>query len=332
MIRSFIAVPAPSDGEATFRRNAERDGLEESLRARHPMWIDMVDPTEEEVGWLGRTLTLSPAVMQDLGREDRHPTLLVYPEYLFLSLFQPYVKGNSIMAREVHCLIGESYFVTVRKADTTCVNEAFNRIAQNPQTYERGGAYFLYLTSQYVIDAYYPLLDRISNRLNTLEERLLENGGTKEERDQKAVYLIKQQLIGLRQMVAPQREVLSSVIGEQRLASDSDIRDLFRHLYERMLRIYDVIDSQRDLSSNVLDMAQNQEAKALGEAVSRLTIFSMIFLPLTFFTSLFELGFVTTPDPIVLPVTGGILLFTVVTAMVTSTFMMLLMFRRRGWL
>ena len=84
--------------------------------------------------------------------------------------------------------------------------------------------------------------------------------------------------------------------------------DLFRHLYERLLRVYDIIDSQqRDLSSNVLDMMQNQESRKLIEAVNRLTIFSMIFLPLTFLSGLFELNFATTSEPFILPVSGALL-------------------------
>ena len=62
------------------------------------------------------------------------------------------------------------------------------------------------------------------------------------------------------------------------------------------MRIYDLIDSQRDLSSNVLDLIQSQESQRLGRAVNRLTIFSMIFLPLTFITGLFELNFISTTD------------------------------------
>jgi magnesium transporter len=93
-----------------------------------------------------------------------------------------------------------------------------------------------------------------------------------------------------------------------------------------------VIDSQRDLSSNVLDLMQNQESRKLVEAVNRLTILSMIFLPLTFFIGLFELNFATTVDPIVLPISGTIMFILVITLMVSSATGMILMFRRRGWL
>ncbi len=108
----------------------------------------------------------------------------------------------------------------------------------------------------------------------------------------------------MRQMVAPQREVLSSAIGELRISGADETRDLFRHLYERLLRVYDVIDPQRDLSSNLLDFMQNQESRRLLEVVNRLTLYSMIFLPLTFLISLFDINFLDTAEPLILPLSG----------------------------
>jgi magnesium transporter len=181
-----------------------------------------------------------------------------------------------------------------------------------------------------VVDSYYPLLDRISTHLNNLEESILIRKDTKVS--QQTVYHVKQQLINLRQMVAPQREVLSSVIGEERLASTNENRDLFRHLYERLMRIYDVIDAQRDLSSNVLDLLQSQESGRLADAVSRLTILSMIFLPLTFLIGLFELNFITTEPELTIPIHGMLVFVAILFLMGISASTMGWYFRRRGWI
>lgn len=330
MIRSLVAQTNADDGRITLLRNPEPETLHKQLRAGCQAWIDVVDATAEEIAWLAEFFTLNPAVVQDLQRHDRRPALLVYPSYLFLSLFEPHIRLSRVEGSEIHCLVTDTCFITLREADTKTVDNAYNRVANNPEAWRSGVTYFLYLTAQFVVDTYYPLLDSISNRLNGLEEQLLENGLDQSAR--KPIYRMKQQLINLRQMVAPQREVFSSVIGEQRLAESSSIRDLFRHLYERLLRVYDVIDSQRDLSSNVLDMLQNQEARRLVEAVNRLTIFSMIFLPLTFFTGLFELNFATTNDPVVLPVSGSVMFVLVIASMVISAGLMAWAFRQRGWL
>ncbi len=326
--------------EKTFkvRRNLEQSQLEKFIKADDTLlWIDIVDPQPEELSWLADCLNLNPAVVQDLRRQDQRPALLVYPSYLFLSLFEPRLhKSQATTApntdnNEIHCIITETCFVTVRHAEAATVDDAYDRVAQNPDTWRSGVSYFLYLTSQNVIDAYYPLLDRVNNQLNTIEEKMLAGVFT-EELPRKQVYRIKQQLIKLHRMVAPQREVFSNLIGEKRLSDAQDTRDLFRHLYERLLRVYDVITSQRDLSSDVLDMMQGRESRQLIETVNRLTIFSMVFLPLAFFTGLFELGFATTTDPFELPISGVLLFSIIMFLMIGSVITMLVFFKQRKWL
>lgn len=330
MIRSLVvSSEALEDEEIPLRRNLSTENLEAAIANGDIVWIDVNDPQDEEIEWLENTLKLHPAVVSDLKREDRRPALMVYPEYLFLSLFEPQIRLKDIRGVEIHCLVGDKYFVTVRQSDTRVVDNAYERAAQIPESFRRGTAYLLYLTTQFVVDTYYPLLDQISLQLNELEERILTDGKPVSEH---AVYRIKQQLIALRQMVAPQREVLSSVIGEERLAETGENRDLFRHLYERLLRVYDVIDSQRDLSSNVLDLMRTQTSNRLAEAVNRLTLLSMIFLPLTFIIGLFGLNFVTTQPEFQLPIDGA-LMFTLIVIMTgVSGSWLLWFFRRKGWL
>lgn len=329
MIRSLAMSAKPEEAEVPLRRNMTVENIEAAYNEGESIWIDIVDPESEEIEWMGRFFNLSPSVISDIAREDRRPALMVYPSYVFISLFEPQMEQNKVVGREIHCILGDRFYITVRHANAEGMEEAYNRAAQNVDNWERGLGYFMYLTCQYVIDSYYPLLDRISNQLSRIEERLLNDGLEKNAR--KPVYQIRQHLIVLRQMIAPQREVLSNILGEQRISSEEN-RDLFRHLYERLLRVYDLIDAQRDLSNNVLDMIENMESRGLGEAVNRLTVFSMIFLPLTLFTAFFDLGFARTQDEVVLPITGSMMLISVVLLMILSATGLFWFFKRRGWL
>lgn len=294
------------------------------------MWIDITDPEDSDLEWLQAQLDLHPLVVQDLKQVDTRPTLLAYTDYIFLSLFQPKRKSSTMQGEEIHCIVGERIFVTVRYSETTAVDEAYTRASKNPNYWKRDVAYFLYLTMQAVIDSYYPIVDSISNKLNDLEEELLSESDGSPARH--TIYRIKQQLISLRQMVAPQREVISNVIGEERLSRNNENRDLFRHLYERLMRVYDLIDSQRDLSSNVLDLLQSEEAQLLSRAVNRLTIFSMVFLPLTFITGVFELNFITPIDELMIPISGGVLFSVIVATMILIVASMVMYFRQQNWL
>lgn len=330
MLRSLVApTHADEDGNWILRRNLSHESLEAALANGETVWLDLTEPSSSEIEWLETTFKLHPAVVTDLKREDRRPTLLVYPEYLFLSLFEPRTQQRKIIADEIHCLYGAQFFITVRKDSKSAVDSAYDRAAQLPSSWSQSLGYLLYLTIQSVIDAYYPLMDKISDQLNDMEESIMMNGDAIKEKD---VFRIKQQLITLRQMVSPQREVLSAMIGDERLSKNVESRDLFRHLYERLLRIYDVIDSQRDLSNNVLELLQSRESGKVANAVTRLTLLSMIFLPLTFVIGLFGLNFVTTEPELSIPLPGGIVILGIIVSMLSLAAVLAWFFRRQGWL
>lgn len=328
MLRSLVVPESPTDIQNPMQRNLSKEELEKALANGATVWIDIYEGVDEDLPWLEDQFKLHPAVVEDLHRDDRRPTLLVYPTYVFLSLFQPQIKLKKVHAQEIHCLVGDNFFVTVKRSKTRPVDEAYTRVSKDEASWQRGPSYLLYLTVQLVVDSYYPLLDKISLQLDELESTVLAGGTVSRH----TIYHIKYQLITLRRMLAPQREVLSDVIGQERLSRTPENRDLFRHLYERLLRVYDVLDAQRDFTSNVLDLIQSQEAYRLTNAVNRLTILSMIFLPLTFLIGLFELNFITTDPNLVIPISGAVLFLLLLGLLSILTGIMSWFFRRKGWL
>jgi magnesium transporter len=77
---------------------------------------------------------------------------------------------------------------------------------------------------------------------------------------------------------------------------------------------------------------RSHESEKLGQAVNRLTIFSMIFLPLTFVIGLFELNFITTDPPLSIPIPGLFMFILILLSMIFIVAGMVWFFRRRGWL
>jgi len=113
MIRSLVA-PKETLINEEFKpnRNLSCPNLEKAFAEGAMMWIDIVDAEADEITWLEQLLNLHPAVVDDLRRTDRRPALMVYPGYLFLSLFQPRIHRNKVEDQEIHCLINGRFFIT----------------------------------------------------------------------------------------------------------------------------------------------------------------------------------------------------------------------------
>ncbi len=113
MIRSLVITPnsepladGAAETAAILRRNLTQEGLEKCLNEGAAMWIDIVTPDDEEIHWLEGLLDLTSTVVADLLREDRRPTLVVYPRYLFLSLFSRIHKAMEC-GKKNHWHIGD---------------------------------------------------------------------------------------------------------------------------------------------------------------------------------------------------------------------------------
>ena len=91
-----------------------------------------------------------------------------------------------------------------------------------------------------------------------------------------------------------------------------------------------VIDSQRDLTSNVLDIIANQQSRKMGEAVNRLTIISMVFLPFTLFVGFFDSNFLAINGSLVLPINGLVISILITVLMIVSIIVIRMIFQRRG--
>ncbi len=97
MIRS-LAQPIQKQGDKkpVIRRNLPQEAIANELKNNYLLWIDIVDPEESEIDWLQEQLDFHPLVIEDLKRKDTHPAVLVYPKYIFISIFQPAIKMQRV--------------------------------------------------------------------------------------------------------------------------------------------------------------------------------------------------------------------------------------------
>jgi Mg2+ and Co2+ transporter CorA len=81
----------------------------------------------------------------------------------------------------------------------------------------------------------------------------------------------------------------------------------------------------------VLEIIANQQSRKMGEAVNRLTIISLVFLPFTFFVGMFDSNFFTVGETVILPISGLAISVGITLLMIASVVIVRTLFQRRGW-
>ena len=230
-------------------------------------------------------LGLHPVAREALAEFDQRPRLDPYENYVVLVFYGVGGEGRDPLEPiEGHLLVSGSYVVTVHR-------ESYAHLERLRDHFSRGAVegseeFIVYKILDALADSFFPALAAIDEEIDELEDAIVSHA---DERQLQRIFQLKRELVELRRIATPQRDLLASTIDEinELPGFEADTRDYFRDVYDHMIRVSDLIDSYRDLLTGALDVYLSTVSNRLNSVMERLTIVATIFLPLTFLTGFF---------------------------------------------
>ncbi|HYO57848.1 magnesium/cobalt transporter CorA [Archangium sp.] len=267
-------------------------GGEELLDQPGNKWIDVLQPTEEEMKRLGERYGLHKLAIEDCLHVDQRPKLEEYPNHQFIVLqgFTAHAEDVcELTLHEHHFFLGTNWLINVHEIPFEGVEQVRQRVRDEPQaTMERGVDFLLYLLADALVDRNFPILDRFNDELEDLESAVFENS---QPEQLQRIFEMKRTLVSLRRVLSPQRDVLG-FLARRGIPNIQERTALyFRDVYDHLVRLYEQIDAGRDLVGNVMDGYLSTMANRTNDITKQLTIISTIFLPLSFITGFFGQNF-----------------------------------------
>jgi magnesium transporter len=252
-------------------------------------WLDLDSPTGAQIDELAEIFGLHPVAVEDTKEFGQRPKLDDYESFLHLVFYGlSRDESGDYGPVEVHVYVSGEAIVTLHHDGCEALYEAMRRAARAPDTAEE---VVVYHVLDALTDSFFPALEQMDDAIDDIEDRMLE-GPTDGERHE--LYHLKRELITLRRVVTPQRDMMASAADFfDRLPgfSTAETHDYFRDVYDHLIRISDVIDSYRDLLSGTLDLYLTTQSNRLNEIMRRLTVIATIFLPLSFVVGFFGQNF-----------------------------------------
>ena len=269
----------------------DRSVIERMRAADEFLWLDVHDPSPEDIDELGELFTLHPLVIEDLRKFGQRPKVDDYQDFLHIVFY----GVDGLEPVEVHIIVRGEVMITVRHDECAPLATAKDRIDSLDPTREE---YAVYRVLDSLTDSFFPLVERIDDEIDQLEAKVVE--GDDPQVLQRIVSL-KGELGDLRRRVNPQRDILATagnLFEHLPGFDDDDAHDYFRDVYDHMLRIGDSVDNSRDELTGMLDVYLSAQSNRLNSWVTRLTVIGTIFLPLTFLTGFFGQNFAWMEDHI----------------------------------
>lgn len=290
-------------------------------------WIDVHGLKDEAIlRRLAEIFNIHPLALEDVVHTPQRPKTEIFEQNQFIITRMTYMATiHDAEMEQLSLFVGKNYVLTFQNHTTGTLEPVRSRIRTNKGTIRKMGAdYIAYAILDSVIDKCYPVLEDFGEELETIEHSTIVSPTQK---TLQRIYHVKRELLDIRRSIWPQRDMLSSLIRDDSPFISSTVRVYLRDCYDHIIQLMDVVDTYREISSNLMDIYLSTISNKTNEVMKVLTVIASIFIPLTYIVGIYGMNFEFMPE---LHTRWGYPAIWVL--MITLGVGMAIYFRRRGWL
>lgn len=321
MVRLLTYTP-----EEQLRDNIQVTQLKQYLENKNSLiWVDLEKPSNEEFSILKDIFNFHHLAIEDSISKFHLPKVDDYENYLFLiwhSLIDN-KKTARLETAKVDIFIGPNYLVTSHSEKVFETDDLYNNVLKNADLLKAGIDILLYNLLDDITDKYFPFLDRISNTIDSLEDKMFSEPTREDLRD---LFVIKHQMLIIRKIIAPEREIINALVRYNTHIIKPKHIIYFQDIYDHLIRLTDLVDTSRDLTTGAMDIYLTSISNKLNDIMKRLTIIASIFMPLTLISSIYGMNFKFMPE-----INLRYSYFVVLLVMAIIAIWMTLYFKKKKW-
>lgn len=324
-------------GPAEERTIEVRD-LPEFLAGHRPewstvRWIDVGGLSDlGVVEALARKYHLHPLAVEDVLHVPQRPKCEAYTAQgefqarLFVVARVAGLEEGQLREEQVSLFVGHNTVLTFRERDG---GELWSRVRHriaSAGSFLRGhdASYLAYALLDTIVDRWFPLLEELGERLERLEDEVLERP-TRETIE--TAHAVRRELLVLRRAAWPMREVIASLAREPHECLSDTTRTYLRDVHDHIVQVIEMIEAYREVVSSVQETFMTATSNRMNEVMKVLTVVGTIFIPVTFLAGVYGMNFRHMPE---LESRWAYPGFWLLCASLSGG--MLLWMRRRGWI
>jgi magnesium transporter len=260
-------------------------------------WVDVdsihnVDIIEQ----LGEFFKIDQLLLEDVLNTQHRPTFEEHDNYLYLSLkaFYKTEEKSQPVIQHISLILGRHWLISFQEKPKDVLIGYKERIRQAKGDIRyRKNDFIFYRLLDNIVDQYFLVTESISEEMDELEEKILNN---KEESLHEEIYRLKKDIISIKKSIIPLREAVSGIIRSDSNHISKETRELFRDVYEHVIQIGEMVETQRESITDFLNLYLSQLSNKMNEVMKVLTIFASIFIPLTFIAGIYGMNFEVMPE------------------------------------
>lgn len=256
------------------------------------IWLDLTAPTSDEVGEVGRKFDFDRLSTEDVLDVTIFPKVDSHDDYLFVVLHGVVTgEGKRLRTTEVDMFIGDDFLVTSHMDPVAGVGRIADQVTASAELGAGNPALLAAAIAESGSRRYLPLLDDLEERIEQLEDLAV----AAEPATLGEAQALRRDVIVLRRIVGPQREVMRNLSRSDSGVVDQRAARAFGDTYDHYFRLVESLDSARALLGSVIELYRGAVAERANEVMKVLTVFSAILLPLSLIAGIWGMNFPNLP-------------------------------------
>jgi magnesium transporter len=315
------------DQESVERREVTDVGeLRGITTSNRVTWVDVQGFGDEEtIRAIGAAFDLHPVALESAVNVPQRAKTELYENHQLVIARTPQVEDGIVRTPQACFIIGKDYVLTFQERYYGFFDPVRQRIQNGVGAIRlRGPGYLAYALIDAMIDRYYPVAQRLSDNLESLEDLVVEQPHPEVLT---RIRTLRRQLAVLRRVGWPQREALSAMLREGTPFFTDQDKVYLRDTYDHIAQIVELIDSSREMASDLADAYLSNVGHRTNEIMKVLTLMASIFIPLTFVAGIYGMNFEHMPE--LASQYGYFIVWCVMLALAIG---MVVFFKRRGWI
>jgi magnesium transporter len=274
---------------------------------------------------------LHPLALEDVVNVHQRPKIEQYTGNIFVVTRMLRIEER-LESEQLSIFVGSNYVLTFQEAlPGDCFGPLRDRLRNlDPAIHDHGSDYLAYRLLDAVIDSYFPVLEHYGESIDALEEQML---GVHKFLEVARIHAIKQELLQVRRTVWPTRDMLHAMIRDHNSLIKEETKVYLRDCYDHTVQIIDLLETYRELGSDLRDLYLTSVSNRMNEIMKVLTIISTLFIPLTFIVGVYGMNFDPDSSPYNMPELRAQYGYPFCWAlMIVISIGMLIYFIRKGWI
>lgn len=260
-------------------------------------WIRVTGVHDTElITNIGDLFQINHLELEDISNTSERPRMEEREKYLFMIfkalLLNP--ENREVTIEQVSLILGENYVLSFHETGSGLFDSLYNRILNGKgRARKMKSDYLAFSLADILIDQYFVILEDIGDSVEIIESELVLSPGSG---NQESIYRMKRRLAYVSRTIWPVRELINEIERSDHAYFHPETKIYYRNIYDHTVQIIESLDTLRDLTSGMMDLYISSVSLKLNEIMKVLTIFSAVFIPLTFFAGVYGMNFKYLPE------------------------------------